>query len=150
MAQHIDLVASLKKGFGPNAFSTIMDFQPLNAYLANISLASGGNMLGLEHSPRNKLYFVVGVTMISEAAQHQLPQITQQVQAMAQRIVDFAESLDSKEDFIYLNYARAWQNPLGSYGADNVDFMKRVAKKYDCGGFFQRRVSGGFKLANVP
>lgn len=149
MQQHADLVAELKPLLGAEGFSTIMDFQPLNAYLSNISIANGGNMLGLERSPRNKLFWVIGVTMSSPEAQAQYPLVTQEASALAQRVEKLAESLGLNEQFRYLNYARAWQDSLGSYGAENVMFMKKVASKYDCHGFFQKRVPGGSKLDRV-
>lgn len=56
---------------------------------------------------------------------------------------------DGARDFAYFNYADSAQNPLGGYGADNVQLMKRVAKSYDPEGVFQTRVSGGFKIDKV-
>lgn len=48
--------------------------------------------------------------------------------------------------FEYLNYAGPHQSPLASYGADNLDFLRQVGKKYDPTGVFQSKVPGGFKL----
>lgn len=48
--------------------------------------------------------------------------------------------------FEYLNYAAPFQNPLASYGAHNLQFLKEVSKKYDPDQIFQRLVPGGFKL----
>ncbi|KAK7953586.1 hypothetical protein PG996_014478 [Apiospora saccharicola] len=49
----------------------------------------------------------------------------------------------------YLNYVDPSQNPLKSYGEDNVRRMKEVAAQYDPDRFFQERVSSGFKLSKV-
>lgn len=46
----------------------------------------------------------------------------------------------------YLNYAAAFQDPIGSYGAQSLANLQKVSKKYDPQGFFQTRVRGGFKL----
>lgn len=50
---------------------------------------------------------------------------------MTQKICAFSKSAGSSEAFVYLNYANANQDPLGSYGAANVKFIKRVAREHD-------------------
>ncbi|KAL5335968.1 hypothetical protein BJX70DRAFT_401024 [Aspergillus crustosus] len=52
-------------------------------------------------------------------------------------------------EYIYLNYADRTQNPLAGYGADNLDFLRSVAAKYDPQGVFQRLVPGGFKVSRA-
>lgn len=47
------------------------------------------------------------------------------------------------------SYADKTQNPLATYGAENIAFMKDVAAKYDPSGIFQTRQPGGFKLAKL-
>ncbi|KAK7747384.1 hypothetical protein SLS53_001638 [Cytospora paraplurivora] len=51
-----------------------------------------------------------------------------------------------EENFKYLNYAASWQDPIGSYGEATVEQLRRTATLYDPDAFFQRVVSGGFKL----
>lgn len=46
----------------------------------------------------------------------------------------------------YLNFAASFQDPLGSYGAEQKKTLRKVAKKYDPKGIFQKQVPGGFKL----
>lgn len=46
----------------------------------------------------------------------------------------------------YLNYVDQSQDPLASYGVENVKFMKEVAAKYDSEGLFQGRVRSGWKV----
>lgn len=147
--QHVNLVADLNATLGPQNFSTILEFQPLPAYFAEIGVQKGGNMLGLDRSPHNRLYFALGATLLTPDAVSKLPQIYQKVAATVQKVEAYAASIGSNEEFIYLPYADASQNPLGSYGAANVQYMKQVAKDYDSKGFFQRRVPGGFKIDRV-
>jgi hypothetical protein len=52
-------------------------------------------------------------------------------------------------DFRYLNYCDISQDPLSTYGEDNIKQMQEVAIKYDPTGVFQRRVPGGFKISKV-
>lgn len=70
-----------------------------------------------------------------------------------QKFIDAAVSVGKKHNtyssFIYLNYASPKQDPLCGYGADNVAFMKKVAKKYDPTGVFQKLQPGGFKLSHA-
>lgn len=106
-------------------------------------------MLGLERNPRNRLIFVSGVTLLTPDSVSQYPLVYQQVAAMIQRITAFAKSVESFEEFTYLPYSDATQNPIGTYGAANVKHIRRVAAKYDPRGFFQYRVPGGFKIDRV-
>lgn len=60
----------------------------------------------------------------------------------------------NREHFIdveweYLGYVDGFQDPLGSYGAENVQYIRDVAAKYDPQQVFQTRVPGGFKTSNV-
>ncbi len=48
--------------------------------------------------------------------------------------------------FKYLNYAGAWQDPIGGYGEGAKEELRQVAKMYDPNEFFQKSVNGGFKL----
>jgi FAD/FMN-containing dehydrogenase len=147
--QHAQVVADLNATLGPQNFSTLIEIQPLAPYLVDISAAKGGNMLGLERNPRTRLYFSLGATLFTPSSVAQLPQVYQKVAAAAEKVVSYAESIGSGDDFVYLPYADASQNPLGSYGSANVQYMERVAEEYDPEGFFQRRVPGGFKLDRV-
>lgn len=58
-------------------------------------------------------------------------------------------SIGARERFTYLNYAASFQDPLASYGDANVQFLKRVAAKYDPEGVFQMLVPGGFKISKA-
>jgi hypothetical protein len=49
------------------------------------------------------------------------------------------------QKFQYLNYATPYQKPFESYGADELEFLRSVSKRYDPAQILQKRV-GGFKL----
>ena len=57
-----------------------------------------------------------------------------------------AKNMGKLHEFEYLNYANQAQNPISTYGRENVANLKAVAKVYDPRGIFQRQVPGGFKL----
>lgn len=69
--------------------------------------------------------------------------------AMTAKLKAFVTENGKAAELVYLNYAFADQDPLGSYGPENVKFMKDVAARYDPEGFWQTRVPGGFKLSRV-
>lgn len=48
--------------------------------------------------------------------------------------------------FLFMNYAGGFQDVIGSYGEENVQFLKGVASTYDQDGVFTRLMQGGFKL----
>lgn len=147
--EHASIVKDLKSSIGPESFSTIMDFQPFPSYLENISVEKGGNMLGLEQDPRNKVVVALGVSLLGPDSRDQYPLVLQKVTAVNERIVAFAKSLGSSQEFVYLPYADARQDPIGSCGVANVEHIRQVANKYDPDGFFQHRVPGGFKISRV-
>lgn len=103
-------------------------------------------MLGLDRNLTNRLYFALGATLLTPSAVAQFPQIYQMVAVTSTRIRTYAKSLGIGDEFIYLPYSDAAQDPLGSYGPDNVQYMKQVAHAYDPEGFFQSMVPGGFKI----
>lgn len=63
------------------------------------------------------------------------------------RLSKYAKSIKKDNEYIYLDYAYETQNPLHSYGPDNLNKLRAVAKKYDPKEVFQKLVPGGFKLA---
>ncbi len=73
--------------------------------------------------------------------------------AVAAKWVDMvtkaAKRLGTYEEFVYLNLAAQFQDPIRAYGEDNVQFIRRVAVKYDPAGVFQRLTPGGFKISKV-
>lgn len=144
---HAELVESLKRSFGAEHFTSMMFFQPIPSYFGHIAKQRGGNMLGLENLEHNAILWTIGVTVDSgEAA---LAIVQAEVNAMSAKVRQFSELVKGEMDFIYLNYADASQDPIGSYGPENVQYLRHVAAKYDPTGVFQTRVPGGFKLGDV-
>jgi hypothetical protein len=52
-----------------------------------------------------------------------------------------------KSDWLYLNFAAGFQDPLKGYGEESLRRLRGVARRYDPEGFFQK-YTGGFKLWN--
>ena len=53
------------------------------------------------------------------------------------------------DPFIYLNYAEPDQNPIATYGDQNVHRLKAVQNRVDPGGLFTKQVAGGHKLPST-
>lgn len=114
-------------------------------YTAN-STARGGNVLGMERYTENFDMYQSYLSW-SEAKDDDLF-INEGLQLTA-GIQKFAEEHDTAVEYLYLNYADKDQDPLSAYGSDKVAFMKKVAKKYDPFGIYQKLLPGGFKISNV-
>lgn len=72
------------------------------------------------------------------------------VNTASQRLIEEASSSALARgilhQYIYLNYALENQDPIASYGEQNLVELRSVSKKFDPGQVFQRLVPGGFKL----
>lgn len=66
------------------------------------------------------------------------------------KIVDRAETVTKRNgtflDFKYSNYASRDQDPLGSYGSENVGKLRDIARRYDPDGVFQRLKYDGWLI----
>lgn len=52
-------------------------------------------------------------------------------------------------DYIFMNDASRDQNPLVSYGAANLQKLKKISAKHDPAGVFQDLQNGGFLLKHA-
>ncbi|KAH7390741.1 hypothetical protein DE146DRAFT_766790 [Phaeosphaeria sp. MPI-PUGE-AT-0046c] len=127
-------------------FTTSCLFQPMPTLFAQHSLQRGGNVLGLDKVKENALLWsIIGSTLTAE--DHAIMRKT--LLAFVATLEAFAVSNDLNVDWRYLNYVDSTQDPLKSYGQKNVDFMRKVAAKYDPNGVFQKRVVSGWKISKV-
>lgn len=110
------------------------------------SASKGGNVLGMDNVKNNAILFQM---------QHMVR--TADGEAVTrERLIAIHSALKThgREQGIdvaweYLGYADCFQGALGSYGPENVQFIREVATKYDPDKIFQTRVPGGFKISNV-
>lgn len=121
-------------------------FQPLPTAISENSVKRGGNVLGLDRAKGNQVLFLFFV-------QWDDPERDEELQNAASTLMDqvtqLTKSKGKDNDWIYLNYALANQDPLGSYGQENVNKMLAASRKYDPNGVFQKLVPGGYKLSNA-
>lgn len=59
------------------------------------------------------------------------------------------EERGSHIDYIYHNDASRDQNPIATYGADNIAKLKDIAARYDPSQVFQKLQGNGFLLSKV-
>lgn len=64
-------------------------------------------------------------------------------------IKEYTTSVGKGHSFEFANYAAWFQDPMASYGAENLEFLREVSRKYDPSGLFQKAVRGGYKLGTA-
>lgn len=131
---------------GTDGFSSTMILQPMPTLYSDISQAKGGSMLPPFTS--NAVMWTGGVGVPGGNDTALAIAETEFLAAMAQ-LREFAIDKGVLLDFVYMNYAHPGQDALGSYGRESVQYMRKVAAKYDPEEFFQKRVPGGFKIIRV-
>lgn len=75
--------------------------------------------------------------------------LREKIVAAGDEIDAYAKSTGQDTPWRFMNYAGPHQNPISTYGEENIRFLKQVAAKYDPGEFFQYGVPGGWKLKNL-
>lgn len=131
--------------YADSDMDTMFSFQPMPKSWAQVN--PGGNVLGVDESLTEDSILFLAQTAVT--SRHAEAFFQTRLAAITAEIEDYAESIGANTPFRYLNYVHPSQNPLKSYGAKNVAFMKEVAAEYDPSGFFQTRVNGGFKISAV-
>ncbi|KAI0479533.1 FAD-binding domain-containing protein [Xylariaceae sp. FL0804] len=123
-----------------------MVWQPIPASFGSAAAQFGGDIMGLSRETKDCFMWLVMTevpTVEIEAAVRPL------AEAVLQELEQYADELGAGADWRFLNYCDASQNPLKSYGEENLKKMREVSAKYDPSGVFQYKVPGGFKLCNV-
>ncbi|KAM5347353.1 hypothetical protein ACJ41O_010358 [Fusarium nematophilum] len=144
---HDKLVEELKAFVPDGNFITQCLFQPLPTLFGQRCVEAGGNVMGVERQKSNGILFLA-VVMANTPEQEAFAR--PKVQKWIQEVREFADTIEGGNlEWTYLNYADKSQDPLGSYGAENVRKMKEAAKKYDPKEVFQKLCPGGFKISDV-
>lgn len=123
------------------SINLIFVFQPLAKHFAG---EPGLNILGLD-TTLTKNAILLQLEALVDTLEHEIL-MTTKLRAATDEIEAYAKSTGQNTPFRYLNYAHPSQDPIGSYGEINVELLKKASAKYDSKGFFQQKVSGGFKL----
>lgn len=121
-------------------------FQSIPALFARHGVEKGGNVMGLDRVTDNAMLFQIQMMVKGEC---QEAKARRRLQAFREELKQYTVDVGLDVEWEYLNYAELTQDPLRTYGADNVKFLKKVALKYDPQEIFQTRVPGGFKISHV-
>ncbi|KAK0713408.1 hypothetical protein B0T26DRAFT_742122 [Lasiosphaeria miniovina] len=118
-------------------------FEPLPSVMLARAGKRGGNILGLGPADGNAFVVLLSAFWSRSSSTAAVAQTARRALA---EIESCGRARNQLKRFQYLNYAGPFQDPISSYGADNVEFLRRVGDGYDPKGFFQSRVPGGFKI----
>jgi hypothetical protein len=129
-------------GYADEDMSSMFSFQPLPQ-----SWVREGNVLGLDESLKEDAILFLAQTFVQTREMEAFFQ--RRFAAVTAELEEYAVEIGADTPFRYMNYVHPTQDPLASYGEKNVAFIRDVAKEYDPTGFFQDRVSGGFKISAV-
>ncbi|EXJ92916.1 hypothetical protein A1O3_01472 [Capronia epimyces CBS 606.96] len=128
-------------------FRPTFNVQVLTAGMRRNMGRNGGNILGLSHSEEPLLLYNPTPKWM-DAEYDTL--IAETVNTVMMKVRAEAGRLGQASDFLYMNYASEWQDPVASYGPEMQAVMQAVADKYDPLGVFQTLQPGSFKLKGLP
>ncbi|KAJ8119894.1 hypothetical protein O1611_g10507 [Lasiodiplodia mahajangana] len=144
---HEAMVEEIKTFIPDGDFWTQCLFQPLPKLFGERSAAAGSNAMGIERQSVDGLLFQAAA-MVRTREQESF--VYPKIKAWVTSVKDFAGSIENGLlEWTYLNYADKSQDPLASYGKQNVKRLQNVAMKYDPGKVFQLLNPGGFKISQV-
>jgi hypothetical protein len=140
----------------------IFSYVPLPAVVANQSMARGGDMMGLDRDPKDRIcksqkalqfdgswHLATAVFFSPRWIDKRYDErMYEAARTWVNRVLAVALRFGTDDEFLYHNFAGGFQDPLTTYGPDNLRFMRSVARKYDRDGFFQVQMPGGFKLGD--
>ncbi|KAK3305084.1 6-hydroxy-D-nicotine oxidase [Chaetomium strumarium] len=109
-------------------------------------LRNGGNVLGRQHTRDDQIVACISPRWLDAAYDRDMYALAAKWVGM---VTKATRLLGTHEEFLYLNLAAQFQDPIRAYGEDNVRFIRHVAEKYDPAGVFQRLAPGGFKISRV-
>jgi hypothetical protein len=144
---HEQLVEDLKSIVPEGNFLTECLFQPLPKQFGRRSAERGGNIMGISDQPEDGVLWVAIVVV--QKPEHEKVAYPK-LQAWGEAVREYALSIENGLlPWIYMNYADKIQQPLASYGAENVKKIRNTAAEYDPGQVFQKMCPGGFKISDV-
>ena len=127
-------------------FTISLVFQPVTRAILQSSLAKGENSLGLSVSDGPLVVCLIN-TVHSDVTSDDL--VSAGALNLIQQIEALAEERHLNSRYRFNNYAFETQKVIEGYGAESVANLKAISKKYDPTGFFQKVVTGGFKVLDV-
>ena len=124
----------------------LAEYQPLPRVFTDHSIQRGGNVMGLDKVQDNGIMLML-LIIWEDPKQDQAAR--QLMDAVMSNVTTYTQKVGAYRPWLYVNYAYEDEDPIGSYGDDNIQFLKTVSKKYDPGQTFQTLVPGGWKLGDA-
>ncbi|KAJ1337835.1 prosolanapyrone-II oxidase [Microdochium nivale] len=121
-----------------------VSFQPVPVVLNSKAASTGGNSLGLDASDGPLVNFLLNMSWDDKADD---AKVAAMVKATLAQITAKAKAMGKLHEYVYLNYATSWQDPISGYGADVKAALRAVSRRYDPSGLFQKNMPAGFKLS---
>jgi FAD/FMN-containing dehydrogenase len=121
-------------------------YEPLPHMFSEHSMSRGGNMLGLNRT-KDDLILMQLAPRWKSAGDDRVMQDT--AKQWVKQVKGYTQSVGKASDYLYLNYADGFQDPIVGYGEESVRFLQGVSRKYDRNGVFQKAVKGGFKIPGM-
>jgi hypothetical protein len=128
---------------GTTGVSTFLTFQPIPVNVLDAMQVNGGNALGLSREDGPLVIVQSAAAWESESLDLNVASSTR---VFIQDVEDLAKKRALDHGFVYMNYAETTQDVFARYGPDNLQRLRRVAKKYDPNGALQKLWKGYFKL----
>ncbi|KAL7629588.1 hypothetical protein AAE478_001110 [Parahypoxylon ruwenzoriense] len=128
----------------PTGASGVWVPNPIAASVAKLGKQYGGNLLGLEEVPQQ--WYEWFITWMDPAQDDTIQEISSRI---TQRCTDAAQAKGLSLPYLFMNTAGKSQDVLGGYGAENVEFIKAMAAKYDPGQVFQKLLNNGFLVRDL-
>jgi len=127
-------------------FTAMLNLQPLSVKMLQHSKESGGNPFPFTSSSTDNGPLTLMNIIMSWSDPKDDHNITTIVDRVLERQMEYAKSVDMYHPWLYQNYASEKQDVFGSYGEENVERLRMVARQVDPDGLFQRLQPGYFKL----
>ncbi|KAI1495728.1 hypothetical protein F5X99DRAFT_108175 [Biscogniauxia marginata] len=117
---------------------------PVASNVATIGQQYGGNLLGLEEVAQQ--WYEWFITWEDSSQDSTIHEISDRI---TQRCTQAAQEKNLLLPYLFMNTAGQNQDVLESFGAENVDYIKTVAAKYDPEQVFQNLQNGGFLVRDL-
>ncbi|KAK7937857.1 FAD binding domain protein [Apiospora aurea] len=141
-------VEQVKKALGngldrDEGFAPMLGIQPLTRSILKEQAKRGGNVMGLDEEEGPLMICSFGWEWSHESDDGS---VIAGIKAVLEQSIAAAKERGLYHPFKYMNYAAEDQDPIASYGVDNVEFLKKVQNMYDADGLFRELVPGWFKV----
>jgi hypothetical protein len=142
-AMHAAWLSTLDRIKDVAGLSLSLGFFPLTKTLLASSVRSGGNAFDI--SPSDGPLLIVFIHPIwAEAGDDE--RVHREIGRLLDDFNEMAKESGKWHRYIFPNYGYVKSDVIAGYGEESVDRMRKVAKKVDPEGVFQKCVPGGFKL----